>query len=444
MDEINLKEFFNYLKKYILVLIVVLILAMGATFIYSKAMKKTVYQAQTSVIIAKTTSSSSDDETAASVNINDINATLKLVPTYSEIVKSESVLEEAIKNSYSHISVSELKNNLSTESSSDAAMLTIKVRNSDANTAATLANKIVDASTKEMTKAYKSIGLSQVNVASAPSSPYNDTLKRDLIIAALLAIFGVVGFAFIKFYFDNTLKHTSDIEKETGLPAVGLIPESTSKNIAGGEVLVDKYPMSPVSESIKTLRTNLQFSASNKRFKTILVTSPNNSDGKSFIASNLAMSFAQTGKKVLLVDCNLRRGSLYKLFDISNEKGLSDYLGSTARDFDKYTFATKLKNLSVAPCGEYPANPSELLASKKCKDLVKALGEIYEIVIFDGASVNGFADSVIMSNYADETLVVVKDSDTTRDELAETKSALSKVGARVAGIVVNMTEKEKA
>ena len=155
------------------------------------------------------------------------------------------------------------------------------------------------------------------------------------------------------------------------------------------------------------------------------------------MAANLAISFAQTDKKVLLVDCDLRRGRVHKLFNLSNSKGLSNLLAGDLKKFSEYIYPTKLKNLNIITCGTYPPNPSELLASKKNKSLVKLLSNYFDIIIFDGAPIGGLADSVILSSLVDETLIVVRDGSTTKTDLLATKDALNKVGANIAGVVFN-------
>ena len=207
-------------------------------------------------------------------------------------------------------------------------------------------------------------------------------------------------------------------------------------------MIVESSPKAVVSENIKSLRTNLQFTSIDKELETILVTSSNAAEGKSFVSSNLAISFAQADKRVLLVDCDLRKGRLHRIFGIPNTEGLSNLLTSDLRKLGSYVHATKIKNLDLITCGTYPPNPSELLASQKNKRLIKILSDHYDIVIFDGAPVGGLTDSVILSSLVDETLIVVKEGSTARNELLAAKDALDKVGSRVAGIVFNMVNRK--
>ena len=207
---------------------------------------------------------------------------------------------------------------------------------------------------------------------------------------------------------------------------------------------VQNYPKSIVSETIKGLRTNLQFSSVDSGFKTILITSANASEGKSFVSANLATSFAQANKKVLLVDCDLRKGRLHKIFNIANLNGYSNLLTDEIENYKKYVKKTHIKNLSVIPRGVFPPNPSELLASNKNRDLIFALKSKYDIVIFDGAPCNGVTDSAIMSTLVDETLVVVRDNTTKKATLDTATDSLKKVNAHVTGIVLNGVNRKTA
>lgn len=438
MEEINIKDFFNYLKHYILAFVIVIILAVVGVLVYDKMIKKPVFQAQTTVVIAK---SDAGDGTAAT--LNDINASQKIASTYGEIAKSELVLSPVIDNLGLHMSVKELGRNLTIKPVDDTSILSITVRDLNAKLAATIANEIADVFAKKVYEIYKTENVTQLSVAAVPESPSNNSLSRDLVLAVVIAVLLVAGFAFLRFYLDDTVKHNDDTEKLVGLPIAGTILKSDVKSKrVGSELIVEKSPKAIVSENIKSLRTNLQFTVIDKDLETILVTSTNASEGKSFISSNLATSFAQAGKRVLLVDCDLRKGRLHRLFGIPNTGGLSNLLTGDLRSLGKFVRATKVKNLDLITCGTYPPNPSELLASQKNKRLVKILSDHYDIVIFDGAPIGGLTDSVILSSLMDETLLVVKDSNTTRTDLKAAAESLNKVGARVAGIVFNMVNRK--
>ena len=173
------------------------------------------------------------------------------------------------------------------------------------------------------------------------------------------------------------------------------------------ELIVHEKPKSNVSEAFKTIRTNLQFSSVDEEVKSILVTSSIPGEGKSFVSANLAVAFAQAGNRVLIVDCDLRRGRQHNIFKVNNNLGLSNLLiDNTDKKDDKYFHKTEINNLFVLPRGIVPPNPSEILASEKNKNLVKILEKTFDMVIYDGPPVNGLADSIIMAGIAKKVIIV--------------------------------------
>lgn len=206
------------------------------------------------------------------------------------------------------------------------------------------------------------------------------------------------------------------------------------------ELVVIGNPKSHIAESIRTIRTNLQFSSVDDDVKTILVTSTVPSEGKSFISSNLAVAFAQNDAKVLIVDCDMRKGRLHKIFNVTNEKGLSNLLIDEVEDeFRHYIRKTKIDNLYILTMGTVPPNPSELLDSVKNKLLIKVLKKKFDYIIFDGVPINGLTDSLIMARLVDKVVIVSALKQTRMELLENTKRSLQSVGANVAGIIVNKT-----
>ena len=440
MEEINIRDFFSYLKRYVWAIVIIAIVAICGVAAYESMIKKPIYQAKTTVVIAK-----SDESESSAVTLNDINASQKLVTTYAEIAKSELVLNQVIDNLRLQDTVKELSKNIIIKPVDDTSILSITVKDPTARLSATIANEIAKVFAEEVVKIYKIENVTQLSIAAIPENPSNNTTTRDLILAVVVAVFGVVGFAFLKFYLDDTVKQSDDIEKTIGLPVTGRILRGDIKTKrVGSELVVEKSPKAIVSENIKSLRTNLQFTAIDSDLRTILVTSTNAGEGKSFISANLAISFAQAEKRVLIVDCDLRKGRLHKLFNLQNTYGLSNLLANDLKTFNKYVRPTRIKNLDIITCGTYPPNPSELLASKKNRRLVSILCDFYDVVIFDGAPIGGLADSVILASFVDETLIVVKDGNTAKNDLMATKDSLEKVGAKVAGVVFNMVNKKSS
>ncbi len=206
------------------------------------------------------------------------------------------------------------------------------------------------------------------------------------------------------------------------------------------EIIVDKNPKSSVAEAIRIIRTNLEFSGVDKKVRSILVTSSIPGEGKSFISTNLATAFAQNGSKVLLMDCDMRKGRLHKIFEIENDKGLSNLLLENVEvRFNSYIRRTRIENLYLLPKGVVPPNPSELLNSPKTKVLLRTLADKFDYIILDGTPVNGLTDSLILTKYVDKTVIVTSLNQTKTNELEFTKKSLMSVGADIAGVIVNRT-----
>lgn len=206
--------------------------------------------------------------------------------------------------------------------------------------------------------------------------------------------------------------------------------------------IVEDNPKSVVSESYKTLRTNIQYSSFDKEIKTIVVTSSRAGEGKSMTSCNLALSFAQENKKVLLIDCDLRKPSIHKKFRISNLKGLSNTLvGKIEIENAEYRYNNYLTILTSGPI---PPNPSEMLGSNQLKNLVEKLKERYDVIILDSAPLQAVTDAQLLSANADGTILVVEAEKTKKDDIVSAKELLNKVDANILGLVLNKSKnKEK-
>jgi len=205
------------------------------------------------------------------------------------------------------------------------------------------------------------------------------------------------------------------------------------------ELITVENPKSPVSESYRTLRTNIMFSSLDIKVQTIMVTSSGPEEGKSTVSSNLAVIMAQSGKKTIIIDCDLRKPRLHKVFKVSNIKGLSNYLIGevTIADVVKQT---SVQNLQLLPSGIKPPNPAELLGSAKMGSFVESLKQYYDYIILDTPPVVIVTDAQLVSQYADGCLLVIAAGEVDRDAPIKAKELLTKVNAKILGVVLNKVD----
>lgn len=207
------------------------------------------------------------------------------------------------------------------------------------------------------------------------------------------------------------------------------------------ELITQRDSKSPISEIFRTLRTNIQFMSTNKKMKTLLITSTVPGEGKSWVASNLAVTFAQAGNKVILIDADMRKGRQYSIFGVPPKPGLSNFLSDADENekvnVKKYIRKTEIENLLVMPTGSIPPNPSELLVAPQMVKLLGELKESFDIIIIDGTPCELVTDSVILSSITDSTLIVTAYKSTRKDSLERIVKNIQNVGGNLVGVVVN-------
>ena len=432
MEELDLKTFFKYVisKQFVVVLTVICVLLIGCSYSYN--LKIPMYKSTTTVVLT------TEKSNLNTITQYDLTLNQNLVSTYSEIIKSKRVLRQVIKELNLDLSVGQLSGMVSVGSVADTEIISITVSSDDKYEASEIANEIAKIFTNEIVELYKIENINVVDRAEVAKSAYNINLKKDIVIYILLGI--ATGYLIIiaGFYFDTTLKSVEEVEEKLKLPLIGTIPLIGKKKKTNTELVVHENSKSIISEGIKTLRTNLQFSSVDKKLKSVLVASSIPGEGKSFISANLAIAFAQTGKKVLIVDCDMRKGRQHYIFNVKNELGLSDLLISDNIESCKNFFhKTKVDNLFLLTMGTIPPNPTELLGSEKNKKLVELFSKHFDIVIYDGVPINGLSDSLVMSKIVDKVLIVAELKQTPYELINNTKKSLEKVNADIAGVIIN-------
>ena len=554
MEEINLRDLLSYFKKHLVLFVVMVLFAVSAGTIYSVFIQKPEYKAQATVIL-------SSDKSKTTIQ-NEINANKNLIDTYTEVVKSHRVLDRVRSEMQINDSYEQLVKKVTVASLKDTEIISISVVDLDKYHSYSLANKIADTFTDEISQIYNDKSVNVLDRAVEPQKPYNvDIIKQEAIYAAA-GIILATAVIFLMFYFDRTIKTTEQIEQLFKLPIFGkvrkletekqkqqrrkraekaakleakqaaklekeqqkeakkaeklaaklekqeknnlinvdfeeandentdntqaeqktevkpvveikavgrkIIAEEKAKQekLAAEEEMIENEnetddfneeildedselvlrdnPKSKVSEDFRTIRTSLYFSLSSKGSNAVLISSSTPNEGKSFIASNLAVAFAKTKKKVLLIDCDMRLGRQHEIFGLSNKEGLSNLLAENkAEEYRKYLQKTTVKNLSVITRGVVPPNPSELLDSLTMETLLEKVKQKFDYVILDGTPIDGLSDSLILAKKTDRLVLVSAANMTTIEDLQNSKKALESIEVKISGVVLNRTIDER-
>ncbi|MGE0105155.1 MAG: GumC family protein [Blastocatellales bacterium] len=303
-----------------------------------------------------------------------------------------------------------------------------------------------------------------IEPAETPTSPVGPMRFRTILIGLMVSLIAGMGLAFFLEYLDNTVKSVEDIGRIAQLPTLAVIPsistisqraalqgkrktEHVARITTGidqaGQAETNKLTkmvtldqLSSVVEAYRMLRTSVLLSAAGNPPKTILFTSGQPGEGKTTTAINTAISLSQLGCSVLLIDADLRRPTVHRVFKMNQTQGLSTWL-SRQVEIDSLIHKLWVPNLSILPCGPIPPNPAELISSERMKEALRVLSEKYDHILIDSPPLTNVTDPVILSTMVDGVILVVQAGRSTRDIVRRARHELSSVGAKIFGVVLN-------
>ncbi|HXG91037.1 MAG TPA: polysaccharide biosynthesis tyrosine autokinase [Blastocatellia bacterium] len=295
--------------------------------------------------------------------------------------------------------------------------------------------------------------------AAVPKKPIGPKRAMMIVLALMVSLAGSIGLVFFLEYLDNTIKNVEDVSRYVQLPALGVIPaisagarrralkrKSRHKALVAADInktgeakpnqLMALETRSTVAEAYRALRTSVLLSSAGNPPRTILVTSSQPDEGKTTTAVNTAISLAQLGASVLIIDCDLRKPMVHKVFNVDQTVGLSTYLSRDV-EIDKLIQPLSIKNVSLLPCGPIPPNPAELISSDKMKNMLAQLAERYDHILIDSPPLMNVTDPVILSKMVDGVMLVVHGGKSSRQVVRRARQELASVGAKIFGVVLN-------
>jgi capsular exopolysaccharide synthesis family protein len=391
-----------------------------------------------------------------------------------QIVENQHTLEEKLSADYQRAlrDERELKKALETAKGEavqqNQAAITVGTLQAEYDTAKGMYTDFLNKTKQaDLQLAEQSNNLKIVETAEIPRSPIGPQRLRTILIGLLVSLIAGVGLAFFLEYLDNTVKSVEDIERVAQLPTLAVIPSISTvspralaekkrsqaaaiqraamgPNFAAAGAgengkltkLVTLDQLSSVVEAYRMLRTSVLLSAAGNPPKVVLFTSGQPGEGKTTTAINTAISLSQLGSSVLLIDADLRRPTVHRVFKMGQSQGLSTFL-SRQVEIEALIHRLWVPNLSVLPCGPIPPNPAELISSERMRGLLKLLSERYDHILIDSPPLTNVTDPVILSTMVDGVILVVQAGRSTRDIVRRARQELSSVGAKIFGVVLN-------
>jgi capsular exopolysaccharide synthesis family protein len=290
-----------------------------------------------------------------------------------------------------------------------------------------------------LTEEMKTGNIRIIDRAEVPESPVKPKKKLNLLLSIVIGLAMGIGLAFFLEYLDNTIKLPDEVKNRLNIPYLGPVPAFVHE---ADEYSIDKdlialhSPKSTTSESFRGIRTGIIFSSADQPPQILLVTSAGPAEGKTFNAVNLAVIMANAGSKVLLMDCDMRKPRIHKIFGVQRDTGLSNIQVGTG-EFNNLVIASAVDNLDVLPVGPIPPNPSEILGSKKMGSLIKELKEKYDRIIMDSPPVTAVTDAVLLAPITDGVLLIIRANETPRQIIQNGIDHLKSVNAHILGGILN-------
>jgi capsular exopolysaccharide synthesis family protein len=298
-------------------------------------------------------------------------------------------------------------------------------------------NVLVRMKETELMSRLNSNNMRVVDPATKPLRPVKPRMALTILAGLVGAVAVSLSLAFFVSYLDDSIKSQEDIENHLRLPFLGYIPNIKTNSVVERDLQAHLHPQSNAAEGFRTIRATVALTHKPEKFRVITVTSTIPSEGKSLVASNLAIVHAQTGLRTLLVDADLRRPSVHKAYQLHSPVGLSAFLMRETDDIGEITHVSEVPNLDVICCGAIPANPSELIGSSRMAEFLQRVKGQYDRVVLDCPPVSAVSDPLIISAMADGVIYVTKFNKIRREHGRKSVQRIQNAGIHILGVVIN-------
>ncbi len=436
----DFKQIIQVLRRRWLTIALLFVIAVGASAAYAFTATKQ-YQSTATIFISANMRDASDNYAAT-------YAISTRMETYADLATSGEVLDGVIDDLGLNLDVAGLTEKVSSEVVPATSQIKITVTDQDPAVAQTINTKLSEALADYLAEVETPSGTTSAQIIARVTDPadFNDSpvtprTALDLVVAGLLGLVLGIGLAVARDVLDRTVSTLEHVEEVSNVPVLASI--GFDSGIKKSPLLTDLGAFAPRTEAFRLLRTNLQFLDLEQQPRSIVITSAVPGEGKTVTSANLAVALAQAGRRVLLIDGDLRRPRVASLLDLDGAVGLTSVLVGSA-ELEDAIQVHAASGLNFLASGPKPPNPTEILQSRVTHDLLKRLRDDFDIVIVDAPPLLPVADAAVIATATDGAIVVARHGKTTREQLREAVNRLDNVGARVFGVVINMIPRRAA
>lgn len=478
---IDLTLIFQELLRYIWLIIAVVLIFGIIGYSYTKLCKPLEYTTSTNLYVKSNDSAS----VISNASLQEIDASKSLAETYIVILSNDAVMDVVSEKLTALCSPEEIDayftttmnedGSISIDSSSilryvsfatvnETEIIEISATTPSPTISAEICRIIADTAPSVINRVVGAGFVETINIAKVPLVPSGPNATKSGIMLAALGFVLICGIIILRYILNRTINNGEEFRSKCSIPVLSEIPTYHMENqqkknsllhkyipsmrrrdaqarITSGTILTDKVQFS-VTEAYNMLRTNLNFTLSTHENNAFIISSPLSGDGKSTTAANIAITLAQTKAKILLIDCDLRRPNQHKLFNVSNENGLSSVL--TGEKFENAVNKNVYENLDVLTSGPMPPNPSELLGSNNMNKFMEYAKENYDYVILDTSPINVVTDALLLSKSSAGIMLVVRQGVSTYDEIERTMESINFVEGSILGVVINSVDENNS
>lgn len=405
------------------------------------------------------------NDSAASADLTKLTYAQKVVATYINFLETKVFYQQVLDKCSLRYTISELKDMTQIQAVNNTEIFQINVTSPNPKDSYAIVQAMQEIAPALISSIKNAAEISVVDPVVLPDVPSSPDILGNTLMGGILGLFFSILFAVLWEMFNIKVKNQEELTKKYSLPVLGAIPNfggTKKKYLLEGRVSEQQRELSGqqrelsnresevnenikfvITEAYKTLRTNLRFTLRNEGCKKILIGSSIPEEGKSTTSANLAVSISQTGARVLLMDCDLRKGSLHNFFHLRSRPGLSDIL-SRQEDINNVISDTMYTNLKVIPLGSIPPNPTEILSGIEIEKIIKRLENEFDYILIDTPPITVVSDSLSLIKLVDGVLIVVRENHTSYPNLLNAISKYKFAEANILGFVLNGVTLKKA